>query len=69
MYVSPNFRTKKALQEAVKEGKKIVTVYNPGPFADPPHNGHCAVEGPHYPESHTWYAQVNIENGQVVKVT
>ena len=31
MYVSPNFKTKKALKEAVAAGK-VVRVFSPGPF-------------------------------------
>ena len=65
MYVHPNFKTKKALKAAVKEGKKV-TVSNPGPFGGPPATGRVCVEGPHYPEPHRWYAQVDIEDGFVV---
>ena len=69
MYVSPNFPTKKALKEAVKAGK-IVTIFQPGPFGgnEPTNAKGVAVEGPHYPKPHTWYAQVDVENGQVVRV-
>jgi len=67
MYTSINFKTKKALKEAVAAGK-VVEVYNPGPFGDPPENGSCAVEGPHFPAAHTWYAQVELKGGKVVKV-
>lgn len=67
MYVSPNFKTKKALKDAIKEGK-TVTVFSPG-LGSPPTNGTTSVEGPHYPAPHTWYAQVTIENGKVVKVS
>lgn len=66
MYVSPNFKTKKALKEAIAAGKEV-TVYAPG-LGSPPHNGTCAVEGPHYPEPHSWYASVTIQDGKVVKV-
>lgn len=70
MYVSPNFKTKKALKEAVAAGK-YVTVYQPnGDFygSNPPSSGEVSVEGPHYPEPHRWYARVTIENNRVVKV-
>lgn len=67
-YVDPNFKTKKALKDAVADGK-FVTVFQTGPFGgNVPTNGTVAVEGPHYPEPHRWYAQVVIENGKVVKV-
>jgi hypothetical protein len=65
-YVHPNFKTKKALKEAVAAGKEV-TVYQPGPFPIK-QNGQIAVEGPHYPQPHTWYATVVVENGVVVKV-
>ena len=66
MYCSPNFKTKKALKEAIAAGKKV-TVFSPGPFPCP-QDGHITLEGPHYPEPHRWYAQVVVENGVVVKV-
>jgi len=66
MYVYPNFRTKKALREAVTAGQEV-TVFSPGPFPAPS-EGRTAVEGPHYPEPHRWYANVLIEAGKVVKV-
>lgn len=66
MYVSPNFKTKKALKEAVSQGREVF-VFNPGPFGDPK-DGTCYIEGPHYPEPHRWYAQVEVQHGKVVKV-
>ena len=66
MYVSPNFKTKKQLKEAIKAGK-IVSVFSPGPFPCPT-SGRVAVEGPHYPKPHTWYATVLVEDGYVKKV-
>ena len=68
MYVEPNFKTKKALREAVKAGQ-TVRIFQPGPFGgNEPTDGTTCVEGPHYPKPHTWYATVTIENGKVVKV-
>lgn len=66
MYVSPNFKTKKALKEAVAAGKQV-SVYSPGPFPAKT-EGTEYVEGPHYPEPHKWYAAVEVKNGIVVKV-
>jgi hypothetical protein len=66
MYTSKNFKSKKALKEALKNGEEI-TVYAPG-LGEPPVNGVCAVSGPHYPAPHTWYAEVTIKDGLVVKV-
>lgn len=68
MYCEPNFKTKKALKEAVKAGKYI-SVYQPGPFGgEVPKTGKVYLEGPHYPAPHSWYAEAWLENGQVVKV-
>ncbi len=67
MYTDKNFRTKKALKDAVAAGEDI-GVYSPGPFGGPPDNGSTAVEGPHYPEPHRWYATVTLENGKIIKV-
>jgi hypothetical protein len=67
MYTSINFKTKKALKEAVTKGE-TVTVFSPGPFPCPMH-GRVALEGPHYPEPHRWYASAFVENGRVIKVS
>ena len=67
MYTSKNYKTKKALREAVANGD-IVTVFNPGPFGQAPTNGECSVEGPHYPQPHTWYARVTLRDGVIIKV-
>lgn len=67
MYVDPNFKTKKAMREALKEGKEI-SVYQPGGIFSGPMNGRVSLEGPHYPEPHKWYAEGFIENGKLVKI-
>lgn len=68
MYTDWNFKTKKALKDAVANGEKI-TVYQPGPFGgNEPANGDIALEGPHYPAPHTWYASATLQNGIVVRV-
>lgn len=67
MYVNPNFKTKKALKEAVKNGDRV-EVFSPGPFPAPT-VGRASVEGPHFPAAHTWYASVEVADGVVVKVT
>lgn len=71
MYTDINFKTKKALKEAVAAGK-VVTVYQPN--ADitgfpAPTNGRVSLEGPHYPEPHRWYASAELKDGRVVKVS
>ena len=69
MYTDKNYRTKKALKEAVQNGDQV-TVYQPGPFGgNPPSTGRVALEGPHYPEPHRWYASATIKDGVIVKVS
>jgi len=66
MYVRPNFKTKKALEEAVAAGNKVEVC---SPELYPAQlNGNEFIEGPHYPELHQWCAQVRVENGLVTSV-
>lgn len=65
-YVNPNFKTKKALKQAISEGKRV-EVYQPG-LGDIPINGTITLEGPHYPEPHKWYAQGTMKDGVLVGV-
>ncbi len=67
MYVDPNFPSKKKLKEAVAAGKEV-HIFQPGLGSTPANGKNIAVEGPHYPQPHTWYAQVDVLNGVVVKV-
>jgi hypothetical protein len=66
MYTVTNYRSKKALKDAVKAGAKVLT-YQPGPFEGKT-NGTVCLEGPHYPEPHRWYAEAVIADGYVVSV-
>ena len=67
-YTDTNFRTKKALKEAVAAGKEV-TVFQPGGFFSAEiRDGQHTVEGPHYPEPHRWYARVEVSGGKIVKV-
>jgi hypothetical protein len=66
MYTEKNFKTKKALKEAVAAGEKI-RLFAPG-YGQPKENGTEFVEGPHFPEPHRWYAQVTMKDGVVVAV-
>lgn len=65
MYSVHNYRTKKALKEAVAQGP--VPAFQPGGMF-PLDDGRQSCEGPHYPEPHRWYATVMVEDGQIVKV-
>lgn len=66
MYTSPNFKTKKAVKEAVAAGKRI-EVFSPGPFPAPT-EGKVYLEGPHYPEPHKWYAEGQVKGGLLVSI-
>jgi hypothetical protein len=67
VYASINFKTKKALKEAVAAGK-IIRVFEPGVQIGPITDGQHSVEGPHFPKPHMWYAQVEVVNGIITKV-
>ena len=68
MYTTTNFKTKKALKEAVAAGRKL-GYYQPGPFGGTEKtDGDIFLEGPHYPAPHTWYAQAVVKDGYIVKV-
>lgn len=64
-YVEPNFRTKKALKEAVARGDRV-TAFQPGGQFPGVTDGQEFIEGPH--GRHEWYAMVEVADGCVVKV-
>lgn len=66
MYCETNYKTKKQLKEAVASGMKI-GIYAPG-MGEPKTNGMEFLEGPWFPKPHTWYAQVEMKDGVIVKV-
>jgi hypothetical protein len=67
MYVNPNFKTKKEFKEAIKNGERV-TAFQPGGMFPGTTNGRAAIEGPHFPQPHKWYASVVLENSVVVKI-
>lgn len=80
-YTVINFKTKKALKEHLavwlslqdhdsKKDKAAVRCYQPGLGPDlSNYTGKVSLEGSHYPKAHTWYAQAELVNGIVVKVS
>jgi len=66
MYTVYNYKTKKQLKEAVKNGETI-RVFQPGPFPGQT-DGQVSLEGPHYPKPHTWYARALIKDSVIVKI-
>lgn len=67
MYTSKNFKTKKAVKEALAKGEKI-TVYFPGMGGPPPINGPVTLEGPHFPEPHRWYGNGEVKDGRLISI-
>jgi hypothetical protein len=81
MYTQQNFKSKAALKRAVAAWLECealtaagvpckaepVRLFAPG-LGKPVENGREYVEGPHYPKPHTWYAEVEVKNGIVVRV-
>lgn len=65
MYTVENFKTKKALKEAVASGKKVET-FQPGGMFPAKKDGSVSLEGPHYPAAHSWYASAVVKDGFVV---
>lgn len=72
MYSSTNFKTKKALKEAVAAGRRI-SVYQPNDMfgrGAPKPGESVTLEGPHAPQPHSWYATAVIgADGCIDKVT
>jgi hypothetical protein len=66
MYCEVNFKTKKALKEAVKEGQEL-RVFAPG-LGKPNNNGQEFLAGPWYPAAHSWWAEVEMRFGIITKV-
>ena len=66
MYVTGNPKTKKQVKEWLAEGKEV-TIFSPGPFPAKL-DGREFVEGPHYPQPHKWYGQVEMKDGKVVSI-
>ena len=68
MYTDTNYKTEKAMREAFETGKKI-GVHQPGGFWGPPTTtGVVTIEGPHYPQPHSWYGKVDIEDLKITKI-
>jgi hypothetical protein len=72
MYTSTNFKSKKALKEAVASHKlgvgPAVTYFQPGGLFPTPLTGmqKFCIEGPH--GYHTYYAECVAQDGVIIKV-
>jgi hypothetical protein len=65
-YCRPNFKTKKALREALMAGQEV-EVFEPG-LGTVPTDGRVFLEGPHYPEPHRWYATGLMRDGKLIGI-
>ena len=64
-YTVYNFKTKKALKNALKAGD-VVRVCQEGQFGPNVEDGPVYLEGPHYPAQHSWYAIAVVKDGVIV---
>lgn len=70
MYTSKNYKSKKAVREAIANGERV-TVYQPNDMfggSRTPLNGTVTLEGPHYPAPHTWYGTGTLVDGALVSI-
>lgn len=69
-YLWPNFKSKAAAKRALKEGKDIGVFQRNADITGAviPDNGEVSIEGPHFPQAHSWYGTATLENGKVVKI-
>ena len=70
MYAEGNPQTKRQLKEWIAEGRTVCAFL---PNSDitgftTQTDGTAVIEGPHYPQPHRWYAQVELEDGRIVRV-
>ena len=67
-YTVKNFKTKKQVKEAIKEGEEV-RCYQPGLGPDlSNHTGVVYLEGPHFPVPHKWYGKGMMKDGKLVSI-
>ncbi len=67
MYTDVNYKTKKLLKEAFKRGD-IIKIRQPCGLFPTKLDGIVIIEGPHFPNPHSWYAHVEIKDGIIIKI-
>ena len=65
-YTVENFKSKKALKDATKSGRRIAV--QDSFIGETPTEGTVYLEGPHFPKPHTWHGPAILKNGSVVSV-
>ncbi len=63
-YTQRDFKTKKALKDALKNNERIILMDNG--MVELPTDGIVWLEGPHYPKPHTWYAKGTMVEGRII---
>lgn len=64
-YTITNFKTKKEFKAAVASGHPVRVAQG---MLGSVRNGTEWIEGPHAPEPHRWYAEVEVKDGIITKV-
>ena len=64
-YTVKNYPTKKSLKADLAAGVQV-EVYQEGPYGPEVRDGRVALEGPHYPQPHSWYASATVQGGYIV---
>ena len=64
-YTVKNYPTKKSLRADLDAGIQV-EVYQAGPFGPEVKDGRIALEGPHYPQAHSWYASAYVKDGVII---
>lgn len=67
MYCTTNFKTKKAVKQAIAAGEEV-TVFSPAFAKENTKEGICYLEGPHYPEPHRWYGQGILKDSKLIAI-
>jgi len=67
MYTTTNYPSKAALRRDFLAGKRIST-FQPGGLFPATRDGRIALEGPHYPKPHKWYASAVVADGVIVEL-
>ena len=66
-YTVQNFKSKAAIKRALAD-KVEIGVFQLGPWGDVPKDGPVSLEGPHYPQPHSWWGTGTMKDGLLVSI-
>jgi len=66
-YTVTNYKTAKAVKDAVKNGERV-EVYQPNAMFGPLKDGETSIEGPHFPAGHAWWLRVVVRDGAIERI-